>query len=246
MRIAVISDVHGNLVGLDTVLADVQTHPADTIVFLGDMIQGGPQPAEVVARLRGLACPVVMGNADAWLLTGQATGAEPTTERQLAVREWQLARLSAEDRAFIERFQPTIEIGLGGERTLLCFHGSPASFDEIILPTTPEEEFQRMLGPFAPALMCGGHTHLQQIRRLGDTFFFNPGAAGFAYSHQQPDETFKADPWAEYALLTYDDGKIGLEFRRVPYSADLLAQIYLDSGRPYAEEAAEQYRPTKR
>ncbi|HJZ49519.1 MAG TPA: metallophosphoesterase family protein [Roseiflexaceae bacterium] len=243
MRIAVISDVHGNLVGLDTVLADLQTHPADQIVCLGDMIQGGPQPAEVIARLRALACPVVMGNADAWLLTGRATGAEPTTERQLAVREWQLARLTAEDRGYIERFEPTVEIGLGDGRTLLCFQGSPASFDDIILPTTPEEEFQRLLGPYAPALMCGGHTHLQQICRLGDALFFNPGSAGFAYSHQQPESNFKADPWAEYALLTYEDGRVGLEFRRVPYQAESLVAIYLASGRPYAEEAAQQYRP---
>ena len=242
MRIAILSDVHGNCVGLDAALADLQHHPADQIVCLGDMIQGGPQPAQVVARLRALDCPVVMGNADAWLLTGQATDAEPTTERQLAVREWQLTRLTTEDRAFIARFQPTVELALGGGRTLLCFHGTPHSFDEIILPTTPEEEFQRMLGPFAPALMCGGHTHLQQIRRLSDTLFFNPGSVGFAYHHQQPEDHFKADPWAEYAVLNYEDGQIGLEFRRVPYSAETIIQTYLASGRPYADEAAEQYR----
>jgi predicted phosphodiesterase len=246
MRIAIISDVHGNCIGLEAALADLQQHPADQIVCLGDMIQGGPQPADVVARLRALNCPVVMGNADAWLLTSKASDAESTTERQLAVREWQLTQLAPEDRAYIERFQPTVEIELGGGRTLLCFHGSPRSFDEIILPTTPEEEFQRMLGPFAPALMCGGHTHLQQIRRLGDTLFFNPGSVGFAYSHQQPEGHFKADPWAEYAVLTYADGCMGLELRRVPYSAEAIIQVYLASGRPYADEAAEQYRPTSR
>jgi len=242
MRIAILSDVHGNCIGLDAALTDLQRRHADKIVCLGDMIQGGPQPAEVVARLRALDCPIVMGNADAWLLTGQATDAEPTTAQQLAVREWQLTRLSPDDRAYIARFQPTVELDLGG-RTLLCFHGSPSSFDEIILPTTPEEDVQRMLGSFAPALMCGGHTHLQQIRRLGDTLFFNPGSVGFAYSHQQPQEHFKADPWAEYAMLTYADGRFGLEFRRVPYSPEALIQVYLASGRPYADEAAAQYRP---
>src|SRR5512144_572376 len=123
MRIAVISDVHGNLIGLEAALADLQARLADQIVFLGDMIQGGPQPAEVVARLRALACPVVMGNADAWLLTGKATDAEPTSAQQLAVREWQLTRLTLDDRAYIELFQPTVEIELGGGRMLLCFHG---------------------------------------------------------------------------------------------------------------------------
>jgi putative phosphoesterase len=241
MRIAILSDVHGNCAGLDAALADLQQQPADQIVCLGDMIQGGPQPTEVVARLRGLGCPVVMGNADAWLLTGQATDAEPTSPQQQAVREWQLTQLAPDDRAYIEGFQPTVEIELGG-RTLLCFHGSPGSFDEIILPTTPEEEVQRMLGPFVPALMCGGHTHLQQIRRVGDTLFFNPGSVGFAYSHQQPEGQFKADPWAEYAVLTYQDGRIGLDLRRVPYSAEAIIQTYLASGRPYADQAAGQYR----
>ena len=65
--------------------------------------------AEKYARLRALNCPVVMGNAEAWLLTGKASDAEPTTERQLAVREWQLTRLAPEDRAYIERFQPTVD-----------------------------------------------------------------------------------------------------------------------------------------
>ena len=247
MRIAVISDVHGNCIGLDAVLSDLHGHPADQMVFLGDMVQGGPQPAEVVARLRGLGAPVVMGNADAWLLTGQETGSEqPASEQQLEVREWQLARLSAEDRAYIEHFQPTVEIALGGGRALLCFHGSPRSFDDIILPATPEEEFQRLLGPFVPALMCGGHTHLQQIRRLGDSFFFNPGSAGFAYSHQQSEQSFKADPWAEYAVLSFEDGRLGLEFRRVPFDVDALIQAYRTSGRPYADAAVEQYQPASK
>lgn len=242
MRIAILSDVHGNCVGLDAALADLQQHPAEQIVCLGDMIQGGPQPAEVVARLRALNCPVVMGNADAWLLSGQATDAEPTTDQQLAVREWQITRLAPDDRAFIANFQPTVELALGSGRTLLCFHGTPHSFDEVILPSTPDEEFQRMLGPFAPALMCGGHTHLQQIRRLDDTLFFNPGSVGLAFDRQQPEAHFKADPWAEYAVLSYEDGQIGLEFRRVPYHAETIIQAYLTSGRPYADEAAEQYR----
>src|SRR5215216_1889726 len=113
MRIAILSDVHGNCIGLDAALADLQQHPAEQVVCLGDMIQGGPQPAEVIARLRALDCPVVMGNADAWLLNEQATDAEPTTDQQLAVREWQLTRLGPADRAFIANFQPTVELALG-------------------------------------------------------------------------------------------------------------------------------------
>src|SRR6185436_6063002 len=91
MRIAIFSDMHANAIAFDAVLADLHAQRPDQSVCLGDAIQGGPQPDAVVQRLRALGCPVVMGNADAWLLTGQATGAEPTSAQQLAVREWQLA-----------------------------------------------------------------------------------------------------------------------------------------------------------
>ena len=243
MRVAVISDIHGNDFGFATAVADLKTHNVDQIVCLGDAIQGGPQPAETVKRLRELDCPVVMGNADAWLLTGVNTGAEgEPSEKQLAVREWSLSQLSEADKTFISGFQPTVEIDLSGEKKLLCFHGSPTSFDDIIYPTTSLEDFQRFLGAYAPAIMCGGHTHTQQVRRLGDTFFFNPGSVGFAYDHQQPDGDFRADPWAEYAILTHEDGRLGLEFRRVPYNRDNMIAIYMNSGRPYADEAGGQYR----
>jgi hypothetical protein len=70
MRIAVVSDIHGNCLALDTILADLGQHPVDHIVCLGDAILGGAQPAETASRLRALDCPTVLGNADAWLSSG--------------------------------------------------------------------------------------------------------------------------------------------------------------------------------
>ena len=249
MRIAIISDIHGNCFALEVALADIRRAAVDQVVCLGDAIQGGPQPADVVSRLRELGCPVVLGNADAWLLSGEETGADPIAPERLRkmqdIRAWSLAQLSAEDQAFIAQFQPTVRVPVGAGRDLLCFHGSPASFDEIILPTTSEEEFQRILGAHAPHILTGGHTHLQQLRRIGatDGFFFNPGAVGLAYSHQQPDERFlfHADPWAEYAILTADAGRLGLEFRRVPVDVQLRLGVYQSSGRPHAADALAQY-----
>jgi predicted phosphodiesterase len=247
MKIVVISDIHGNALALDAVLADVQAEAFDQLVCLGDAIQGGPQPAQTVAKLRELGCPVVMGNADAWLLTGIETGAEPIApERQVkmnAIREWSLAQLSNADRIFIEDFQPTVEIPLDAGRALLCFHGSPTSFDDILLPTTPEDEFQGRLSAYLPRLMCGGHTHLQQVRPIGtsDSIFFNPGSVGLAYSHQHTPDTFRASPWAEYAVLTAAAGRLALEFRRVSYDTAALIEIYRASGRPHADDLIAQY-----
>ncbi len=193
MRIAIISDMHGNCVALDAVVNDLPS--VDRMVCLGDAIQGGPQPRETAQRLRSLSCPVVMGNADAWLLSGKDTSTvETTTSKMLAIREWSLSQLAEEDIEFIKGFQPTITISLDNGHTLLCFHGSPRSFDDIILPETPEEEFRQLLGDYQTSFLTGGHTHLQQIRRLDNTFFFNPGSVGFAYNRHLPEEHFHADP----------------------------------------------------
>jgi hypothetical protein len=73
-------------------------------------------------------------------------------------------------------------------------------------------------------------------------FFFNPGSVGLAYSHHQPEEGFRADPWAEYAILSIEREVLALEFRRVPFEAARLIEIYRASGRPYADEAIAQYR----
>ncbi len=78
MRIGIIADVHANLAALDAVLAALAAEPADRIVCLGD-VAVGPQPREVVARLRELNGPIVMGNADAWLLTGVTTNPNEQT-----------------------------------------------------------------------------------------------------------------------------------------------------------------------
>jgi putative phosphoesterase len=245
MRVAVFSDMHGNDLAFEAVEADIEKQNVDQMVCLGDAIQGGPQPAEVTQRLRRLGCPVVMGNADSWLLSGQETADEGIPAERLRkmgeIRLWSLSQLTEGDRAFIASFQPTITIPLENQLSLLCFHGSPLSFDDAILPGAAEEDFQNVLGSYAGQILTGGHTHAQQIRRNGAYFFFNPGSVGFAYSHYQPEGQFFADPWADYAILTAENGQLGLEFRRIPFDVDKMIQIYRESGRPYAEEAAAQY-----
>ncbi len=244
MRIAVISDIHGNCFALDRALEDIRQQGIEQIVCLGDAIQGGAQPAETVQRLRELDCPVVMGNADDWLLTGVETSTNETvSEQQLAVRAWSLAQLSEEDVAFIRQFQPTIEIPLEAGKKMLCFHGSPRSYDDILLPDTPEEAWKQFLGGFEATLLTGGHTHTQQLRRLGlsNAWYFNPGSVGFAYNWQLPEDQFRADPWAEYAIVASEGENIGVTFRKIPFDASEFIRIIRASGRPYAEQAAAQY-----
>jgi predicted phosphodiesterase len=245
MRIAVVSDVHGNALALDAVMTDLRREAIDQIVCLGDAVQGGAQPAAVVARLREAALPVVMGNADAWLVTGRQTGAEaPPAAWMRAVREWSLTQLSEADRRFVAGFPPVVEFALPAGKTLRCGHGSPRSFDDVIRPETSDAEASALLGPLDVAIICGGHTHQQQIRRLGETLFFNPVSVGLPFRRDTGEHPPPIFPWAEYAVLTVDsDGRERLEFRRASYDIGELCATIEGSGIPEPSRLTARYRP---
>lgn len=244
MRIAIISDMHGNDFAFEAAVNDMRQQGVDQIVCNGDCVQSGPQPAQTVARLRALGCPIVRGNADAYLLSGLSEEDATTPPERLlrlnTVREWSLSQLNQADRAFIASFQPTITVELNAQHKLLCFHGSPASYDHIILPKTPDEEVNGYLGSYADHILTGGHTHLQQVRPVGRSFFFNPGSIGLAWSHVH-DNLRLLFSQAEYAILTLQGATTSLEFRRVRYDTDEMIRIYRNSGRPYAEELIAEY-----
>jgi hypothetical protein len=139
MKIALIADIHANLVSFEAVLADVERANVDQVICLGDVAATGPQPRETLGRLRTLGCPVIMGNADAWLLNPQPpddTGAE--ARMTFEISRWCAEQLLDEDLEYIRTFHTTLEVSLGERGTLLCFHGSPRSYDEIIVATTSE------------------------------------------------------------------------------------------------------------
>jgi predicted phosphodiesterase len=205
------------------------------------MLQGGCQPAAVLALLQPLGWPTILGNADAFLLDVDA-GAETPTERQLDVREWSREQLGADGLAYIETFQPTLTVPLGGGRDLLAFHGSPSSYDDVILPPLDEDEFRGLLGPPRADVMAGGHVHLQWLRRYGATTFVNPGSVGLSYDHAQPEDDLHIDPFAAYARIGVDDGRIEIAFRRVPFDRDAVLSAIAASGIPHADSLAEQWR----
>ena len=223
-------------------LSDLERDPVDQAVCLGDALQGGCQPAEVLRLLRELGCPIVLGNADAFVLDADA-GEEVPTERQLDVRDWTRAQLGEQGLLFIESFEPTITSSLGDGRALLAFHGSPTSYDDIILPPLDEDEFRRLLGPPDADVLTGGHVHLQWLRRYGSSTFLNPGSVGLSYDHVQPDDDMRVDAFAAYARVATGDGRLEIAFRRVPFDRDAVISAIASSGIPHADALAEQWRP---
>jgi len=232
VRVALISDSHGNAVGLRAALEDIERRGADLVVALGDMAQGGPQPTECLELLREMDARVVLGNSDAFLLDADA-GAEVTTERQLTQRDWSLSKLTPTDVDYMRSFEATVEVDLDGLR-LLCFHAVPADYDTVVLPEDPPDAFT---GTGAD-LLAGGHVHVQQLRRVEGAWYVNPGSVGIGYDHRQPDDDFTFDPWASYAVVE----AASVEFHRVAFDLGELDRVTREAGMPLAGEVFERYR----
>jgi putative phosphoesterase len=238
VRLALISDQHGNDVAFRAAVEDIERVGADSVVCLGDVVQGGAQPRETLDRLAGLGCHTILGNADHFLLDQEVFGPdeEPTPEH-FEVREWTLSQLDEQHLEQIGGFRATHEVEEEGQR-LLFFHGSPSSHQDVLLP-----ERDAALDPWLveAELLAGGHTHRQWTRRIGEALFVNPGSVGLAYDHHRPREEIRFEPIAEWALVTVDASQISVEFRRVGYDVGELRGAVLASGRPHGEDHLAMY-----
>lgn len=160
----------------------------------------------------------------------------------LEVDRWCAARLSAEDMKYLRGFQPILELGLGDGLTLLCCHGSPRSFNDVIVATTPDDDLAGMLGGHSATVIAGGHTHQQMLRRYRGAILLNPGSVGLPYERGPGAEDVRNPPWAEYAVLSQQNGFLGIELRRVPIDAGAVARAIRESGMPHAELWARDWR----
>jgi predicted phosphodiesterase len=239
VRIGLISDIHGNLMAFDVVLQELATDHVDQLICLGDVASLGPQPREVIERLRQAGCPVIMGNTDAWLLKPPV--ADPTssesTRSMFAINHWCSEQLSEADKAYISAFPATLELPLDERKTLLCFHGSPRSFNDVIAAVTPDEAVSAMLMGSIADVMTGGHTHIQMVRRYEDSIIVNVGSIGLP-GVNAGDPTLPMNhnvQWAEYGLLTVEQGHVSIELRRTPIDVATLLREAHYSGMPHLD-----------
>jgi predicted phosphodiesterase len=235
MRIGLIADIHGNLLALDAVLAALVAERLDRLICLGDVAVLGPRPTEVLARLRDLGCPVILGNTDAWLLATppddpNAQSSPPIT----ALTHWTRDRLSAADLAYLRTFPPTLTVPLDGGRTLLCCHGSPRSYDDVIAATTDDDALDAALDAHRPTLLIGGHTHIQLVRRHGGMQIINVGSVGLpGVGPGTPDLPVNREvAWAEYGILDLTGDRHSIDLRRLPLDLPAILADARASGMP--------------
>lgn len=242
MRIAVISDIHGNYIALKAVLADIKSQNIDRVVCLGDTVTLGPQPKEVLDALRELNCVFIKGNHEHALLDPELAEEFEITSHLIPDLYWCREQLTAADLKQIETFESTHEIILPNGVEILFFHGSPLSPTHLIQATTEARLLDEYFAGQKANIFIGGHSHIQMYRRHGDKLILNSGSVGnafeFAYS---PGSTPILLPWAEYTIISQSGNSLDVDLRRIYFDTADLLKIVSKSGLPGADWWLKQY-----
>jgi putative phosphoesterase len=235
MRLAVISDIHGNTLALQAVLDSIAANPVDRIVCLGDLAVNGYDPAGAIDRIAELNCPVVRGNTDDFLINGfpEAFFAQGDAAIRRAFADWTIAQIAPRHRAFLETLAPFTDIDLDGV-SVCCYHGSPSSYNDPILPDTPSERLDTWFTGIDAPILIGGHTHRQMLRRWNGRTIINPGPVSLTFE-RLPARQRSNRPWTEFAIVTSDRGEIQIGFRYLPLDLNALAAAARKSGMPHAD-----------
>lgn len=228
-RIAVLSDIHGVDPALDVVLSEPDVVSADLIVVTGDLA-AGPQPRQVLDRLRSLGERVLLvrGNADRELV-GLATG-ELADEDVLPIDAWAAAQLEPDDLDLLSALPHPLTVELAGIGSVLFAHGSPRDDDEVVLVDTRPSRWQEVLAQVPPQvrIVCLGHTHMPFARLVDRRWVVNSGSIGMPYGSA-------GLPWT---LLDAD----GVHLRSTPVDPlQLAAEVLGNSTFPGRRDWVEEY-----
>ncbi|MDD2922135.1 MAG: metallophosphoesterase family protein [Anaerolineales bacterium] len=233
MRIAFLSDIHGNYTAFQAVLKDLEAQKIDQFVSLGDTITMGPQPVETLRALRNLGCLYVKGNHDDAVLEPEKAEQYEVTHYLIPDLHWCQRQLSADDLAFLASFKPMISLALPNGIKILAYHGSPLSSTDIIQATTNSELLDKYFEGQNADIYIGGHSHIQMTRRYGKKVILNSGSIGNAFEFvYAPGNKPKLLPWAEYMIVSQSDDFFSVDARRVYFDTDEVHKIVKESSLP--------------
>lgn len=220
-RVAVLSDVHGNLAALEAVRAALRKERPDAVIVAGDLVFNGPDPAGAVDALREMessGATIVQGNTDVAVADFDYAAAFPwftdgVPDTFRAAAEWAHDELGDERLGWLRRLPSERRLILDDTMVLAC-HASPGSqtqgFDAQLDPSVVLERISRT----DARVICCGHTHLPDVRDLGWKVIVNDGSAGYV---------FDGDPTASWALVEIDGDDVRAEIRRAAFDTMAVA-----------------------
>jgi predicted phosphodiesterase len=238
MRIAIVSDIHGNLTALEAVLADIRREAPDLVLHGGDLADSGSSPVEVIDRVMDLGWHGVMGNTDEMLVRPESLE-EFASQSKAPPTLWSAVReiaASTRDALGEKRLAWLLALPMARRESehgsgFALVHASPANCWQAPAADASDEEVEEIYGSLGAPVVAYGHTHLPSIRNLCGRVqtLINTGSVGLSYDN---------DLRAAYLLI--DDGKPTI--RRVEYDVEKELQVLAACGLPGAAWTAKMLR----
>ncbi len=226
MRIAIISDVHGNLVALEAVLQDLGHQPeVDRIVVAGDLCLNGSRPCETLHAIQALHCPVIQGNVDVEVITG----APEAGAKKRDTVAWTREQIGAEGIDYLASLPLSHLVTNPYGSDLLVVHANPRNQEDAIFPTSPDSKLEHLLGELEPTIgaLAFGHLHIAYTRRWRHLLLVDVGSCGLPRDEDQR---------AAYAILTCENNIWQAEHRRVEYDIKAVMKDLKTCGIPHVEK----------
>jgi putative phosphoesterase len=233
-KIAVITDIHGNLPALEASLAAIDAIGVDEVYCGGDLVGYGPHPNEVCGLIQERGIPTIYGNYDYAIARDlDDCGCAYVTQhdRELGQQSvaWTLEHTEQAAKDFMRGLPFDLRFPLGTQNIHLV-HGSPRKVNEYLFEDKPASLYERLARAEEAQVLVFGHTHKPWIHTYGGVRFVNCGSVG------KPRD---GDPRAAFAILQTDEhGAAHASIERVPYDADAVAREVAAAGLPgeYAEK----------
>jgi predicted phosphodiesterase len=257
MRLAVLSDIHGNLVALEAALAALDAMGgADTVWVLGDLAAFGPRPVECIRRVQGLSeiygkdnVSVISGNTDRYLVTGERMRTPPTEDEAAfaklaaewasrdAALNWAAAQLTFDDYSYLRKLGHDLSVRADGAGYIVGYHAVPGNDEAFLREDTPDEQAADYLLDREGQIGVGAHTHAQMDRQVRGWRLINVGSIGQTF---QPEWAGRA----QWGLFTIENGVLDYQPQRTPFDVDAVIADLTVVGYPVPDRLIARFRPS--
>lgn len=231
MKVAVLSDIHGNGVALKYAINDLKSLGIKKVIILGDVVMKGPMPSQSFEMLKDKHLEIIAwikGNTDLWFEEITDEWAPSTIREKELYLYYKYAKdnLKEEQIVFLKKLPLECSINLNGI-SILCVHGTPQSIVGAIDSSVPEEEIKKVIKGVEEQVILSGHSHISFIGEVDNKRIFNVGSIGNALD---------GDNRISYGVLDFVGDSVNLINRRISYPVDEIINIALDNKFPLLHE----------
>lgn len=230
MKIAVISDIHGNGIALNYAIKDFKSLNINKVIVLGDVIMKGPMPSQVLEMLNDKELDIlawIKGNTDMWFeeISDDCTPSSVREKELYSYYKYAKDNLDEKQILFIKKLPFEQSLTINGIQ-ILCVHGTPKSIIEAIDSSVSKKEISKAISDVNEQVILCGHSHMSFIDEVDDKKIFNVGSVG---------NSLDGDNRISYGILDFSEGKIKLINRRIKYKVDEVLDIAMKNKFPFLD-----------